>query len=140
MKNKLEEKEKELKELEEKYIRLYSDFENYKKRSYKEKVELLNKPSKDIIMDILPILDDFERSEKTEGTNIIFNKFKSILTKKGLESIESIGRELDTDYHEAVSYIDVSDDNLKGKIVGEVEKGYKLNGNIIRYTKALIGK
>jgi molecular chaperone GrpE len=100
---------------------------------------------------MLPIMDDFERAIKAfeevedsnslkEGINLIYNKFKSTLTAKGIEPLESKGKEFDTDYHEALTQIPAPSDDLKGKVIDEIEKGYLLNGKIIRFAKVVVGK
>ncbi len=138
-------------ELNDKYLRLYSEFDNYRKRTIKEKIDLSKYASEQIILELLPVLDDFERAMVAaredencehfkEGVSLIYNKFKSILEKKGLKPIESIGAEFDTDFHEAVTYIPSPSDDLKGKVIDEITKGYLLQDKVIRYTKAVIGQ
>jgi len=148
-------KEKELQEkideLNDKYLRLYSEFDNYRKRTSKEKLELSKTASEEVIIELLPVLDDFERAIKStedsndcaavkDGVNLIHSKFKGVLTKKGLTAIESIGKEFDTDFHEAITQIPAPSKKLKGKVVDEVEKGYLLNEKVIRFSKVVIGK
>lgn len=148
-------KEKELQEkvdeINDKYLRLYSDFDNYRKRTIKERIELSKTASEEIIIELLPILDDFERANKSnetskdceaikDGINLIYSKFKSTLEKNGLKPIEAIGKEFDTDYHEAITQIPAPSDDLKGKIVDEIEKGYQLNDKVIRFSKVVIGQ
>lgn len=141
----------ELSELNDKYIRLYSEFDNYKRRSSKERIELLQTASKEVILAMLPVLDDFERAEKSietatdiqaikEGVTLIHHKFQSILSAKGLKAIETIGKEFDVDYHEALTKIPAPSEDLKGKVVDELEKGYTLNEKIIRFAKVVIGE
>jgi molecular chaperone GrpE len=141
----------ELAELNDKYIRLYSEFDNYKRRNSKERIELLQTASKEVILAMLPILDDFERAEKSmksatdiqaikEGVTLIHHKFQSILNAKGLKAIETIGKEFDVDYHEALTKIPAPSEDLKGKVVDELEKGYTLNEKIIRFAKVVIGE
>ena len=147
-------KEKELQEkadeLNDKYLRLYSEFDNYRKRTIKEKLDLSKTASEGVISELLPVLDDFERAiESTansndcdavkEGVNLIYNKFKGIMEKKGLKPIIAIGEEFDTDFHEAITYIPASSKDLKGKIVDEIEKGYLLSDKVIRFSKVVIG-
>jgi molecular chaperone GrpE len=138
-------------ELNDKYLRLYSEFDNYRRRTSKERIELGKTASAEIITDLLPVLDDFERAIKStiesqdcnavkEGVNLIFSKFRGILEKKGVKPIEAIGQEFNTDYHEAITYIPAPDEELKNKIVDEVEKGYLLGDKVIRYSKVIIGQ
>ena len=130
-------KEKELlekiDEINDKYIRIYSEFDNYRRRTAKEKIELNKSASEDVIVDLLPVLDDFERAINStadsddcdavkDGVNLIFNKFKGVLEKRGLKPIESKGEEFDTDFHEAITQIPAPSKDLKGKVVDETEK------------------
>jgi len=148
-------KEKELQEkvneANDKYLRLYSEFDNYRKRTIKERIELSKTASEEVIIDLLPVLDDFERAIKSneesedcdaikDGMNLIYNKFKNTLEKKGLNPIESKGTEFDTDFHEAITQIPAPSDDLKGKVVDEVEKGYQLGDKVIRFSKVVIGQ
>jgi molecular chaperone GrpE len=151
-----EEKIRELKskceELNDKYLRLYSEFDNYRKRTQKEKIEFSKTASEDIILSLLPVLDDIERalvstlksSDGTEvipkdGLQLIHQKFKSLLTQRGLEVIPSVGELFDVDFHDALTNIPAPTDDMKGKVVDEVEKGYKLHGKVIRYSKVVVG-
>ena len=140
----------EVAELNDKLIRNIAEFENYKRRSTKERIEFLRNASKDIIIEMLPVLDDFERGldtmEKSSdigalktGVELTYNKFKNILTQKGLTPIIASGEQLDTDLHEAISKIPVTEDAKKNTIIADVEKGYKLNDTIIRYSKVIVG-
>ena len=133
-----------------KYLRLLAEFENFKKRTLKEKEDLYKTASSKIITAILPVLDDLERailsvevneSNKAmfEGFDLILKKFRNILSQHGLEPIVSKEQEFNTDYHEALTIIEV-DDSQKGKVVEEVEKGYLLNGHVIRFSKVVVGK
>ncbi len=132
-----------------KYLRLYSDFENYKKRYQKERIDLIKTAGSDIITSLLPVLDDFERAvnsmEKNtdlnalkEGVLLIQNKLKTILLQRGLTAIDSLNKEFDTDLHEAVTSIPV-DDSKKGLVVDELEKGYLLNEKVLRHAKVVVG-
>ena len=134
-----------------KNLRLFAEFENYKKRTTKERIELYKTANESLLGDLLPVLDDFERAsfeiEKAEdesllvGVDLIKNKLKSILQSKGLEALEtSIGDDFDLDKHEAITQIPAPTDDLKGKIVDIVETGYTLNDKVIRYTKVIVGK
>jgi molecular chaperone GrpE len=146
-----EELQLKLDELNDKYLRLYSEFDNYRKRTIKEKLDITLTASEDVIIDLLPVLDDFERAVKSsgelqncdtvkEGITLIQNKFKSILEKKGLKPMETAGMPFDTDFHEAIAHIPAATDDMKGKVVDEIEKGYLLNEKVIRYAKVVIGQ
>lgn len=153
---KLEEKigelEENLAELNDKYLRLFSEFDNYRKRTTKERLELLDTASSDVINELLPILDDFERAFKAneakseeersnlEGFKLIYNKLKGTLNRRGLEPMKSIGEPFDTDFHEALTNIPAPSDDLKGKVVDEIEKGYTLKGKVIRFAKVVVGQ
>ena len=141
----------ELDEQKEKYLRLYADFENYKKRNAKERLEFLRLAGQDIIRDLLPILDDFQRAEKVyekdenseiyvSGVKLIFEKLQKTLQNKGLRPIESIGKDFNIEFHEAIAEVPAPDEELKGKIIDEAESGYMLNDAIIRYAKVVVGK
>ncbi len=130
-----------------KNIRLFAEFENFRKRTAKERLELFSTANKDMMIILLPILDNFERSIKAnnysdeEGTVLIFKQLKSELNKKGLEEMENpIGKELDTDFHEATAHIPTNDKKQKGKIVDVIEKGYLLGEKVLRYAKVVVGK
>ncbi|MGZ4076744.1 MAG: nucleotide exchange factor GrpE [Bacteroidia bacterium] len=137
-------------EINDKYLRLYSEFDNFRKRTAKEKVELIQSAGEDVFKSILPVLDDFERAIKSntettditavkDGVNLIFNKFKSTLSQKGLSEMNAVGTPFDADIHEAITNIPAPTEDLKGKVVEELEKGYSLNGKIIRFAKVVIG-
>jgi molecular chaperone GrpE len=153
-KNKDEEKLNELgqklEEINDKYLRLFSEFDNFRKRTQKEKLELFKTASEDVMIALLPILDDFERALKAseengadenfkEGISLIYNKLFKALNQKGLESLDSMGKEFDTDFHEAITRIPVDDEKMKGKVMDVVEKGYKLNDKVIRFAKVVVG-
>ncbi len=137
---------REMEELRDKYVRLYADFDNYKKRTAKQNLEIIQTASKDVVKDVLPVLDDFERALKAsdvsskEGVQLIYNKLVSTLTSKGLKAMETIGQEFDADKHEAITEIPAPTPDLAGKVVDEVEKGYYLNDKIIRFAKVVVGK
>jgi molecular chaperone GrpE len=142
---------KEIEEQKEKFIRLYADFDNFKRRNAKERVELIQTAGKEVIQSMLEVLDDCERAEKqmnqstdlkqiSEGIGLVFSKFRNILQSRGLKEMKSIGETFNPDFHEAITEISVQDENMKGKIVDEVEKGYTLNDKIIRFSKVVIGK
>ncbi len=136
--------------LNDKYVRLYAEFDNYKRRTTKERVELLQTAGKDVIVSLLSVLDDFERASKAmetasdvkpvkEGVELIQNKLTSLLSQKGLKAMETIGQTFDADIHEAITNIPAPTPDLKGKIVDEAEKGYMLNDKVIRYAKVIVG-
>ena len=138
-------------ELNDKYLRLYSDFDNFRKRTLKEKIELSKNASAEIIIKLLPVLDDFERAIKAydttsesgqalkDGVVLIFNKFLATLNQQGLEPMRTAGEKFDTDFHEAITNIPAPTPDQKGRIMDEVERGYLLNGKIIRYAKVVVG-
>jgi molecular chaperone GrpE len=140
----------ELTEFKDKYLRLYADFENFRRRSAREKTELLKSASEDTIKSILPILDDFERALKSqadasegqaarEGMQLIYNKLFKILEQKGLKPMESVGTEFNPEIHESIAQTPAPSDDLKGKVIDEVEKGYYLHDKVIRYAKTIVG-
>ena len=142
---------KELEEQKEKFIRIYAEFDNYKRRSAKERVELIQTAGREVLQSLLEVLDDSERAEsqlqKTEdltqireGVQLVFAKFRNIMLSKGLKEMKSIGEEFNPDFHEAITEIPVQDDSMKGKVVDQVEKGYTLNDKIIRFAKVVVGK
>lgn len=141
----------ELDELRDKYVRLYADFDNAKKRMAKDRIELIQTAGKEVIKDLLPVMDDFERAQKAletstdvnavkEGMNLIYTKLTNNLSSKGLKAMESIGKEFDVHVHEAVTEIPVADPEQAGKVVDETERGYYLNDKIIRFAKVIVGK
>ena len=140
----------EVQQLNDKYLRLYAEFDNYKRRTQKERVELLQTAGKDVILSLLPVLDDFDRALKAmetttdvvpvkEGILLVSTKLKNTLAQKGLKDVESINKDFDTDFHEAITNIPAPTDALKGKVIDEVEKGYTLNDNVIRFAKVVVG-
>ena len=141
----------ELQEQKDKYLRLFAEFDNAKRRQAKERIELMQTAGKEIIISLLDVLDDSERAEKQfqttedvqqikEGISIVFNKLRNILQSKGLKPMESIGYEFDVEKHDAITEIPAPTPSLVGKVVDEVTKGYYLNDKIIRHAKAIIGK
>ena len=145
----LEEEKAKYAELNDTYLRLYSEFDNYRKRTAKEKLELSATASAAVMKDLLPILDDFERAlqnmEKNgneadlQGVTLIYNKFKSTLQKRGLEEIVAVDCEFNTDEHEALTMIPAPDESKKGKVIDVIQKGYKLNGTVIRFARVVVG-
>jgi molecular chaperone GrpE len=140
----------EASEWQNKYLRLYAEFDNFKRRTSKERLELLQIAGKDVIVDLLPVLDDFERAQKSmetasdieavkEGVKLVHHKLKNLLTSKGLKEMTSIGAEFDADVHEGITNIPAPSDDLKGKVLDELEKGYYLNDKVIRFAKVIIG-
>lgn len=152
-KNKAEKKIQELEEknaeINDKYLRLYSEFDNYRKRTQKERLDLLKNASQEMIVELLTVLDDFDRAlqslptddnnEATKGVSLIFNKLFNLLTIKGLEPMDAMGKEFDTDFHEAITNIPAPTPEQKGKVMDVVQKGYLLNGKIIRFAKVVVG-
>jgi len=143
--------EDELAEMKDKYLRLYSDFENFKRRTSKERVEFFKTAGQEIITAMLPVLDDFERATKSmdtakdvsavkEGVTLVHHKLKNILTQKGLKEMEAQGKDFDADFHEAITNIPAPSPELKGKVVDAVEKGYFLGDKVIRYAKVVVGE
>lgn len=151
MKKELEEKTIELAELKDKYLRLFAEFDNYKKRTVKEKLTLMKTASQDIMESILPVLDDFDRAKKSaddennsevfsEGVSMVYNKLNSLLKSKGLEQMNSTGETFDPELHEAITEIPAPTEDMKGKVVDTIENGYLLTDKIIRHAKVVVGK
>lgn len=143
---------KEIADLKDKHIRLFAEFENFRRRTAKEKIELTKSAGLEIITMLLPILDDYDRAAKAmndsedineirTGQDLIRTKLVSSLEQKGLQPMESpIGKTFDTDFHEAITQIPAPSEDMKGKIIDEVERGYLLNDKVIRYAKVVIGQ
>lgn len=147
----LEEANKVIEEQKDKYLRLSAEFDNYRKRTMKEKAELILNGAEKTISSILPIVDDFERALKNmeaatdvaavkEGVELIYNKFMSVLGQDGVKVIETKDKPLDTDFHEAIAVIPAPDKSLKGKILDCVQTGYTLNDKVIRHAKVVVGE
>lgn len=147
----LEKLKVELEEAKDKYLRKVAEFENYKRRSATERVELIKTAGKDVITDLLDVLDDCDRAQKQletsndanaikEGVMLVFNKLRSALQNKGLKVMETVNKEFDADLHEAITGIPAPTEELKGKVLDEVVKGYYLNDKIIRHAKVVVGK
>ncbi|MEZ5173231.1 MAG: nucleotide exchange factor GrpE [Bacteroidia bacterium] len=141
---------KKFEDVNDKYLRLYSEFDNFRKRSAREKIDFVKTASADIFSAILPVLDDFDRASKAmeqsndiavvkEGMNLIHQKFWNILNQKGLEPLDAMGKDFDPDFYEAITSIPAADADQKGKVVDVVEKGYTLNGKVIRFAKVVVG-
>lgn len=146
-----EQLELELAATKDKYLRLYADFDNYRRRTAKQQLELQRNAGGETLLSVLPVLDDFERAidsninvEDPEvlqtGFSLIYNKLKSTLEKNGLKEIDSKGKPFDTDLHEAVTNIPAPSEDLKGKVVDVIEKGYFLNDQVLRYSKVVVGQ
>ncbi len=137
-------------EVNDKYIRLAAEFDNYRRRTARERLDLISTAGEDIIKGMLPVLDDCERALQVlresdadkaaiEGTELIYNKLMAYLKGRGLSVIESLGKELDTDYHEAVAQLPVQEKKQKNRIVDVIQQGYKLNDKVIRFAKVVVG-
>ena len=153
--DKNEEKEEDLNaklaELQDKYLRLSAEFDNYRKRTLKERIELTKSAGENILVNLLPVMDDFDRAigliETTsdskamqEGVQLIYAKMKDFLKQNGVKEIEALDKEFDTDLHEAVTKIPAAEKKKKGKVVDVIQKGYYLNDKIIRYAKVVVGE
>ena len=143
--------EEKFNEANDKYIRLYSDFDNFRKRTIKEKSDIINHAGAELMKDLLTVLDDFERAIKAnenatdvkavkEGFNLVHAKFDSILKAKGLKEMEAQGEQFDAEMHDAITNIPAPDESLKGKVVDVVEKGYFLKDKVLRYAKVVVGQ
>ncbi len=141
----------ELEEQKDKYVRLFAEFDNYKRRSSKERIEFIQTAGKEVITSLLDVLDDCDRAEKQmqetndsdqikEGVQLVFNKLRKTLQARGLKAMESLHTEFDVEKHEAITEISVNDKKLKGKVVDEIQKGYYLNDKLIRFAKVVVGK
>ena len=147
----LDQAKADLAEQKDKYLRLMAEFDNYKRRTAKERMELIQTAGKDVIVSLLDVLDDCDRAEKQlnttddiavqkEGIQLVFNKIRTTMQAKGLTPMESIGKDFDVELHEAITEVPVPDDKQKGKVIDEVTKGYLLNEKIIRFAKVVVGK
>lgn len=141
----------EAEELKDKYLRLYSDFENYKRRTNKERLELFKTAGEEVLKSLLPVLDDFDRAEKAfeastdatalaDGIKLVSHKFKNTLSQHGMVSYASVGEVFNADLHEAIVKTPAPSDDMKGKVVDEIEKGYKLQDKVIRFAKVVVGE
>lgn len=157
-KSKLQEKEAEIEklkaekaELNDRFLRLFSEFDNYKKRVSKEKLDLISTASEKVLVSLLPVIDDFERAiaanEKVddvdsikEGFNLIYNKLVQMMKRFDVEEIQAKGEEFNTDFHEAVTHFPAQKEEDKGKVIDVTEKGYKLKDKVIRYAKVVVGQ
>jgi molecular chaperone GrpE len=141
----------ELNEQKDKYLRLFAEFDNFKRRTAKERIELMQTAGREIMTALLDVLDDCDRTKKVlqdsndidaikQGVNLVFHKFRTTLEQKGLKSMSSVNEEFDADLHEAITEIPAPSEQLKGKVIDELQKGYKLGDKIIRYAKVVVGK
>jgi len=132
------------------YLRLYAEFDNFRRRTAKEREEARKEEGKDVMVALLPVLDDFDRALRSmenstdvtavkEGVALIQNKLKNVLSQKGLKEMQSIGAAFDPEIHEAITNIPAPSDDLKGKVVDEMEKGYYLNDKVARFAKVIVG-
>ncbi len=141
------------KELNDKYLRLTAEFDNFRRRSLKEKMDLIKSAGEDILLNILPVMDNFERALKSiesngeedknavvEGLELIYNNFKDFLLQRGVKEIEAIGKEFDTDHHEAITKIPAPEKDMKGKVMDVIEKGYLMHEKVIRFAKVVVGE
>ena len=146
-----EEAKKTIEEQKDKYLRLSAEFDNYRKRTMKEKAELIKNGGEKAISAILPILDDLERALQNmqkadnvqsmyEGLDLIFQKFHKVLAQEGLQKMEPVGETFDTDYHEAIALVPAPDEAQKGKVLDCVQTGYKLNDKVIRHAKVVVAQ
>lgn len=143
--------EEKLAEMQDRYIRLSAEFDNYRKRTLREKIELTKHAGEDILKSVVPVLDDFERAilamennndcgSLKSGIDLIYNKFREVLKQNGLREIESMNTEFNVDLHEAVSKMPVEDETRKGKVVDVLEKGYFLHDKVMRFSKVVVGE
>jgi molecular chaperone GrpE len=147
----LDKKQQELNEMRDKYLRLVAEFDNFKKRNAKERIELMQTANKEVINALLPVMDDADRAAKQletsqdinivkDGVTLVFNKLRSTLQSKGLKAMESMHTEFNADLHEAITEIPAPNEELKGKVLDELEKGYYLNDKLIRHARVVVGK
>ena len=141
----------ELEEMKDKYLRLQAEFDNFRKRTLKEKMELLKSGGESVLQSILPVVDDFSRAMSAlveipddnplkQGITLIYNKFNDFLKQNGVQEIDALGKDFDTDLHEAITKIPAPEEKLKGKVVDVIQKGYLLNDRIMRFSKVVIGE
>jgi molecular chaperone GrpE len=151
VKDEKEELRIEIAEQKDKFIRLYAEFDNFKRRNAKERNELILTAGKEVVQSLLEVMDDCDRAEKQlqqsddlaqirQGVGLVFAKLRNTLQARGLKEMKSIGEEFNPDFHEAITEIPVPDESMKGKVVDQVEKGYTLNDKIIRFSKVVVGK
>lgn len=149
--NEIEKLQKEITDWKDKYLRQVAEFDNFRKRNAKERLELIQTAGKEIITELLDVLDDSERAQKQletstdtkeikQGVSLVFNKLRNTLQSKGLKAMETLKTEFNPDLHEAITEIPAPSENLKGKVIDEITKGYYLNDKIIRHAKVVVGK
>ena len=147
----LEEKEQQITELKDKYIRLLAEFDNHKKRTVREKLDMMQSAAQDTLSALLPVLDDFDRAKTnaesddsvevfSEGVSLVYNKLYNVLQQRGLKPMESTGEDFDPELHEAITEIPAPSEDMKGKNIDTIEKGYFLKDKIIRHAKVVVGK
>jgi molecular chaperone GrpE len=147
----IEKLQQEVAELKDKYLRQVAEFDNFRKRTAKERLELMQTAGKDVIMPLLDVLDDCDRAQQQleksedvatvkEGVLLVFNKLRSTLNARGVKKMESVNQEFNPDLHEAITEVPASAEELKGKVLDEVQKGYYLNDKLIRHAKVVVGK
>ncbi len=147
----IEQLTKERDELNDKFLRQFAEFDNFRKRTNKERYDLIQNAAQSTIASLLPVIDDFDRAIKaaeaddnieplSEGVMLVYEKLKNILTQKGLKEMESTGNAFDPDFHEALTEIPAPTEDMKGKIIDTIEKGYTLNDKIIRHARVVVGK
>lgn len=138
-------------EMQDKYLRLSAEFDNYRKRTLKEKSELIRTASEDVLKGIIPVMDDFERGLNAvntardleavkQGMSLIYVRFRDFLIQNGVKEIEALNQDFNTDFHEAVTKIPAPEESMKGKVVDVIEKGYYLHEKVIRYPKVVVGE
>ena len=147
---KVSELESTIQELKDKHLRLLAEFDNYKKRTTRERLDLLNSASKDVMVSLLPVLDDFDRAKKSaddpsnvevfsEGVLLVYNRLANVLQGMGLKAMNSTGETFYAELHEAITEIPAPNENMKGKVIDTLENGYMLNDKIIRHAKVVVG-
>jgi molecular chaperone GrpE len=140
-----------LSELNDKYLRLYSEFDNYRKRTMRERADLIRTAGEDVFRAFLPVIDDFERAIRAnesaddaealkQGMTLIYNKLRNIAQQKGLTPFDTIGQPFDPDTMEAITHVDAQDETQKGKVIDEIEKGYRLGDKVIRFAKVVVAR
>ena len=143
--------EEKYSELNNRFLRLYAEFENYRKRTNKERLDLITNANSDLLKDLVPVIDDFERAIANnidtddidgikEGFSLIYNKYKGLLQSKGLKAMEDKGEAFDPELHEAIANLPTEDKKMKGKVIDDVEKGYFLNDKVLRFAKVVVGQ
>ncbi len=147
----IEELEEKLEQMQDKHLRLQAEFDNFRRRTIKEKADLIKSGGETVLVNILPVIDDFERALGSlkevpdedagkQGTLLIYNKFQEFLKQNSIKEIEALEQDFDVDLHEAITKIPAPNDDLKGKVVDVVQKGYCLNDKVIRFAKVVIGE